>query len=96
MKLPPLSKYPRLITIGGEPWRVEFVRQIKKSRQTLGLCEFSEKTIYIRRGQSRKETFATFVHECLHALEEEYNFELKHKHIYALEQGIVELLIENF
>ncbi len=38
----------------------------------------------------------TFVHECLHALEFEYNIQIRHKTVYELEEAICAFLIDNF
>lgn len=53
-------------------------------------------TITIRAGMSRRETFKTLIHECLHLIEFEMPLKISHKMIYDLEEGIYQILVDNF
>jgi Zn-dependent peptidase ImmA (M78 family) len=96
MKLPIRSKYPKEVTIGEATYKIRFVSTIQKDNNTLGLCDTSDYVIYIKRGLTPSETIYTFIHEVLHAIEAEYDVDLAHKHIYALERGIGDFFMTNF
>lgn len=81
--------------IKGEEWRVVFVDRIE-GKDTLGMCDPSNRVIFIKNGQSKEETFKSYLHEILHALEMEHDIKISHKAIYALEQAVFLFLTENF
>lgn len=95
MKLLGKRQYPKSLVIKGEEWRIAWVDRIE-GKGTLGMCDPSNRIIYIRNKQSKEETFKTFLHECLHALEMEHDISIPHASIYKLEQAIFALLTENF
>lgn len=90
--LPPNSQYPKKIYISSEVYRVKFVKGLDK----FGDSDPAKKLIRIKDGMSRRETFMTFIHEILHALTFEHDFDLKHKQVYALEKSLFELWADNF
>jgi hypothetical protein len=92
--LPKASQYPKRIYVKGEVYKVTFTTKIKH----FGDTDSETKVIRIRSGMSKRETFKTFLHELLHAIEFECDFKstLKHSQIYDLEDAIFELLIDNF
>lgn len=90
---PSFRYYPRTLLIKNEVWEIKFVRKMENNM--VGLCDPGDKIIYIKMGQSRCDLFKTFIHEWMHALEEEYCIEVPHKVIYSFEDAIVESLIEN-
>lgn len=82
--------------IGEESYLVKVVKRIPDaSADTVGLCDPSTQTIWLKRGQSRAALFRTWVHELLHAIEAEAGIDLKHKDIYTLERGIADALLMN-
>lgn len=90
-------KYPKTLLIKDAEYAIKFVNRIKDERKrVVGLCDPEECCIYIKKGQTRKETFSTFIHEVLHAIEAEYDFDLTHRHVYKLEAGISSLILANF
>jgi hypothetical protein len=95
VKLPKPSQYPKELTINGISWRIVFVDQIQ-GKDVLGLCDSENKTIQLKRRQSPRERMDTFIHECIHALEYSYGFELNHNHVYKLAEGLADILIINF
>jgi hypothetical protein len=95
MKLPPKYKYKKSFDIKGEEWRVAFVSQIE-GKNTLGLCDPSNRIIYIRNRLGPAETFRTFLHEMIHVFESEYGITISHKDVYKLEDAIFHFLTENF
>lgn len=80
--------------IYGEMWKVVFKQDLGKD--TLGLCDHSNKTLYIKTGQKRKEALKTLIHEVLHAFEDEYEIVLGHKVINKLEDPLANFFLENF
>jgi len=90
--LPRQKDYPDRIYFQNEIYKVRF----KKKLDCYGLTNARKKTITIKAGMSARETLATLIHELLHVLEFETPIKLKHKTIYKLEEGIVELLLDNF
>lgn len=104
MIFPGIRKYPKVVKIKDDMWSVKFVNKVPERHYgkevICGLCDPSEMTIYIKTGQSREETFSTFVHEILHAIEASCDFYIDRAHdhpkVYALEAVIVQILKENF
>ena len=95
---PTRKLYPRTLKVAGRDWKVRFVNKIEdgtKARDTIGLCDPYDATLFILAGQSPEERFVTFVHEFLHALEEEYEFELGHRVIRKLEGPLAKFLLDN-
>jgi len=96
MEWPPKKRdYPRQVVVGDSIYDVKFVRKIDADN-TLGLCCSGSKTIWIRQKQTRQDTFLTFIHELLHAIEFEYELNIEHKLIHDLEKPIADLLFDNF
>lgn len=90
-------KIPKEMMIGDELWSVRFTRNIpSKDKDLYGLCDPSDKTIYIRPGLSYRQRLDTLIHELIHALEFEHGFELEHKHVYKIAEGLVNIWLENF
>lgn len=66
---------------------------------TLGETRFDPKQIVIKNGQSDKETVLTLVHECYHALSEEYDIGLTETQVRKLEKAsplLISFLLELF
>lgn len=57
-----------------------------------GLCEMDKRQITILHGMSDTETIKTLIHEVFHAMEFEYQLEIKHKTVHALEEAVLKLL----
>lgn len=96
MKLPEVNEYPTHVLINQEHYSVRFVKVIRKEKTCLGICDPERREIMIKIGQTKEETFKTFLHELLHAIEFEYELKIKHKLVHALEDPIFKLLVENF
>jgi len=95
MRLPKKSKYPKKLLIGDNEYRIVFVDRIE-GVDTLGMCDPETNVIFIKNKLSDEERFNTLCHEILHAFEFEYDLDIPHKHIYALEKPILEFLLNNF
>ncbi len=92
MRVPEIKDYPKQIYLRGSIYKVVFV----KNMADLGETDWAKKTIRIKAGMSKNETFRTFLHELLHFLEFEWPIKLKHKQVYKLEKAIFQLIIDNF
>ena len=60
--------------------------------QFLGECRFDPPQIVLKKGQTPKEEFSTFIHELCHAISEEYKVGLTEKQVLALEKGLLNFL----
>ncbi len=89
---------PRELQIGDSFWTIKFVRCIEGDLNTLGLCDPSEYTIYIKQGQNYEERLNTVLHEITHAISYEYGFyeALKHAHVYKLAEGFTQIFLDGF
>jgi hypothetical protein len=61
----------------------------------LGECRFDARQIVLKKGQSERETFKTFMHELMHAMEVERGIKITHRAIYQMEEAIYYLLFHN-
>ena len=95
MKLPNEAQYPKSVLINNEVYRVQFVVKPDREKSTLGLCDPDKKVIRIKKGLSAKERMSTYVHEVLHAFEFEYEIDVHHDIVYALEECIINYLLVN-
>lgn len=92
MMIPRIKDYPKVIYLRGERYKLQFVKKCNYLGQTNAV----KKTIKIKAGMSKNETFRTIIHEFLHLLEFEFPIKIKHKTVYKLEEAIFQLLIDNF
>ncbi len=92
--------FPRVLVIGDSIWKVRLVNVIKEPGhgrgQIFGLTCPDLKLIKIVKSLPDREFARTYVHEVCHAIEEEYDIEIPHWLIYALEEPILDFIIENF
>lgn len=82
--------------VGQETYSLKYVPSVLGEKNTLGLCDPNEKELQIKVGQTRSQLLRTFIHEIIHAIEDEYDFELDHAHVDKLERGIADFLMMNF
>lgn len=94
MKFPSFKDYPKEIRINNEIYKIKWVKYFKYDFNCKGTCEPG--LIKIKKGQTDLETFLTFIHEVLHALEFEYSLPLKHKLVHKLEIPISNFFTHNF
>jgi hypothetical protein len=87
--------YPREILVGEQLWRVRFVRRFADRKQ-VGQCDASAHVISIMQGLGAAERLRVFVHEVVHALEAEYEFELAHDDVETLDEPLARLVIDNY
>ena len=95
MKLPSKTAYPRHLIIGDSEWTVKFCRIILGDERLLGLCDPGDNSLKIRMKQDKMQTLLTFIHEVLHALENEYDFHLGEEKVLKLEKAIADFILVN-
>jgi|GEM_PF-2989098 len=85
------------------PWRIRFVLRIKPDVEDGdhpdelidGLTLPDSRLILIRKGLKPFARLETFVHELVHAAEEDYGFEVPHWLVHKLEKPLAYLLWNN-
>lgn len=92
LRLPTQKEYPKEIHFGHEVYKIKFVKKFKHFGET----DSEKKTIVLRDGLGPVQLLSTFIHELLHVIEFEKPLKIKHKHVYKLEQSLVEILLDNF
>ena len=85
--------YANSYDVGDEVYQLKFAQKLPDN--ALGYCDPSSNTCYIKLGQSKLETFKTFIHEYLHAIEAVYGFDLPHEFIEVLEVGVSKFILDN-
>lgn len=97
-----VRKYPPRLRIGDRDYRLRFVKSIRGCKKgdekgsTLGLFDPNRREILVKVGLSQDETLKTILHEVVHAIEEEYDVNLPHKHVYRLEEALFDFMCANF
>lgn len=97
MKLREAKDYPKEIHIGEETYEIRVVKKMPSNlKGCVGACDPGKHVIYIKKGLTKSQMFRTFIHECLHAIEFEFEIPIKHKTIYQLEKAITDTILSNF
>lgn len=92
MLLKLLAKIPSHIRITPKvTYEIVFIEDFADGK-TCGECRYNTKQIVIKKGQSATETFKTVLHEILHAVALENEFELTEKQVRALEESLFRLM----
>jgi len=86
-----LTKIPAKVKFGKSTYEVLWVDAFPNEK-TLGETRFDVKQIVLKKDDSAKETIHTYLHECIHALEFEYDAGLTESQVVALEKGIKDIL----
>jgi len=63
--------------------------------ETLGECRFGPPQIVLKKGQTARSEFSTFLHEMIHMISAETEVPLTEKQVLKLESFILKLLINN-
>lgn len=87
MKIPPKIRIKARVS-----YEIVWQEKIADDADCLGLCDPEKRIIYLRLGMSDEATAKTFLHEVLHAMSAEHDFELPHRTVYALEEAVFRLL----
>lgn len=94
MRLNGHKGYPERLIIRGEVWVIKFVKTLPG--RGWGLCDPSEKLITLRHTLPKGQLLATLIHEIIHAIEYEYDFELpNHDDLETLDEGLADVILQN-
>lgn len=90
-----MKSLTRELKVRDETYQIRYIRKFD-DKKTMGECDPSKREIRIKTGLTPKQRFRTLIHEILHALEFEYDLDLKHKLVYDLEMPLYRLFKDNF
>lgn len=88
--------YPKKIKINNTWYALSFAKHVSKDHSDRGICDLYDKQVLIKDNLNEKLTFETFIHECMHAIEREYNLEVSHSLITNLEEPLADFIRNNF
>jgi len=80
-------RIPSKVVIGNYTYEVLFIDEFK-SPSTLGETRLEDKQIVLKNGQTPKELVKTYLHECLHAVSEEFDVNLTEQQILKMEEAL--------
>lgn len=90
------QKIPKRLKIGSASYKVRLIDDLVHGKTKLdGLCEFSPKQISVESELHYEECESTLIHEMLHAISHEYDFNLSENTVLALERAIYETFRTN-
>ena len=86
--------YPKEVEVKqGNRWRIKFTNKtIENSKHAKGLNDPFTKEMTFKLGEPATDLFEYFIHENLHALEQEYQFALEHWQVYELQKALSDWL----
>lgn len=94
-----IRDYPREVLVGDSLWKVKFTRNIParaRKKALAGLACPQDQTLYISFGLSPFDRLVVFIHECIHANEDEHGFEIDHDMLNKLDKSLAQFLCDNF
>ena len=80
-------RIPSKVLIGNTIYEVLFIDEFK-SPSILGETRLEDKQIVLKNGQTPKELVKTYIHECLHAVSEEFDVNLTEQQVLKLEEAL--------
>lgn len=84
-----MKDLPKHLKIGKETYCVIFTKYA--AGDLAGLCEVQRKHILVSANEDKSEIIATFFHEWMHGVEQEFGVKLGHKRINKLEYALAQL-----
>lgn len=88
------KSYADTWTIGEEVWELRFVRKLPDD--SYGINDPMTNKFYIRLKQPRDEMFGTFLHECVHMMDDAYTVGLTETQVTKMEHALKAFLLDNF
>lgn len=85
------KRIPSRVIIGNNSYEILFIDEFNNP-STLGETRLEDKQIVLKNGQTSKELVKTYLHECLHAISEEYDVGLTEQQILKLEDSLTFIL----
>ena len=84
-----MRKIPNTIKLKSKvKYEIIFADVIGEKESTMAECRYDFKQIVIKNGQSETETWKSFIHELIHAIEFEFRIPIPHKITYLLEDAV--------
>ena len=91
-----MFKIPKKVKVGAYEYSVRVVKNLThKGINIRGICDNDELEILIDLGLRGADVPVTFLHECLHAIDEVYGVKLGEKRIGVLDHSLVAFLNDN-
>jgi len=89
-------KIPKQVYICGQVFDVVQKKELSyDGEHLLGLCIPNECKIFIKKGLTKEKRVEVFIHECLHAIDENRNLKLGEKKVNTLGIEIIRFIREN-
>lgn len=85
------KRIPSRVQVGNNHYEILYTDGFN-SENTLGETRLEDKQIILRRDLNSKELVKTYLHECLHAISEEFSVGLSEQQILNLEEAIIYVL----
>lgn len=82
------KKIPNSFKAGKNTFKVNFINKFDDGNY-VGLSDWNNRCIYIKKNQSKQETVKTYLHECLHIFSDEFNIKLSEKQVQGLEKTLI-------
>lgn len=93
----PNRGYPKRVKIGDNWYRVRVVKKIQgSSTKYAGMFYPNSRLICLLADQSDDELFKSYVHEVIHAFEDEYDIKIAHSGVYKFEEAIFDFFVANY
>ena len=93
-------KLPKTLIIGKSEWSVVMLKEIDKPLKdgtiTWGYCDEAKQQIEILSRLKTRPRLRTFIHEVMHAFEDEYGLEIEHKLLDKIATAFADLILVNF
>jgi hypothetical protein len=89
-------RIPKKIKICGQEFTVQYEDNLKdKGQALLGCCKVDGCTIYLKKRMHKNKKKEVFLHECVHAIDENLDLRLGEKKVNILAINILSLIINN-
>jgi len=99
MRLPSKKDFVGEWIIGEYTWSVSFVKSIEygpRNKHLVGITDYYNKSIQLKTKEPKLDTYSTFIHELIHAIDDEYEINLDHDQVYKLEEAMMKFMLANF
>jgi len=89
-------KIPKNINICGQQFKISYKKKIEQDEEELlGLCDVNTCTIKLQTGMNDTKKKEVFLHECIHAIDENLRLGLGEKKVNILAIHILSLITNN-
>jgi trans-2-enoyl-CoA reductase len=81
------ARIPKKFKAGKHTFKVIWLDKFDDKKQ-VGMSDWNNKCIYIKKKQSKKELVHTYFHECLHIFSDEFELKISEKQVGGLEKTL--------